>query len=130
MIYRRRTERTLTFPPSSSYPLCTSSLLGQMEDGLGSPLDPREARQGLREQPIISNSNTWQETDLMGLMSLFFRHRACNEPSHHQPSHFCCRATVQILDSLPELAKRMARKIGQEWGLIFACPSIVSGGKK
>lgn len=41
-----------------------------------------------------------------------------------------CLATVQILDRTPRLAKRRARKIGQEWGLIFACPSIVSGGKK
>lgn len=37
---------------------------------------------------------------------------------------------VQILGRTPRLAKRRARKRGQEWGLIFACSSIVSGGKK
>lgn len=51
---------------------------------------------------------------------------ACDEPSH--PS--CCLAMVQILGRTPRLAKRRARKRGQDWGLIFACSSIVSGGKK
>lgn len=41
-----------------------------------------------------------------------------------------CPAKVQILDRTLGLAKRRARRMEQEWGLIFACPSIVSGGKK
>lgn len=95
-------------------------------EGPGSPLDPREARQGLREQPIISNSNMRQERDVMGLMSHFPPHGPATSP--HTPAR--CLAAVQILGRTPRLAKRRARKRGQEWGLIFACPSIVSGGKK
>lgn len=97
-----------------------------MVEGLGSPLDPWEDRQGLREQPIISNSNMWQEKDLMGLMSHFPPH----QPAIGPPSPLFCLATVQIVDRTPRLAKRRAKKRGQERGLIFACPSIVSGGKK
>lgn len=41
----------------------------------GPPPGPGEARPGLREQPIISNSNTWQEEDLMGPMSHFYPRR-------------------------------------------------------
>lgn len=62
----------------------------------------------------------------MGLMSHFYPHRPATSP----PTPLPCVATVQILDRTPRLAKRRARKKGQEWGLIFACPSIVSGGKK
>lgn len=46
------------------------------------------------------------------------------------PAPALCLAAVQILGRTLRLAKRRARKRGQEWGLIFACPSIVSGGKK
>lgn len=67
-----RHRRTLNIPPSSSYPPRIASLWGQMQEGLGSPLDTREVEHGLREQPIISNSNTWQEKDLMGQIPLFF----------------------------------------------------------
>lgn len=108
-----------------SRPPYTDPLWGQRVEGLESPLDPGEARQGLREQPIISNSNMWQEKDLMGPMSHFSPHRPAMSP----PTPPRSLPTVQIVDRTPRLAKRRARKRGQEWGLIFACPSIVRGVK-
>lgn len=76
----------------------------------------------------------WQEKDLMGPMS----HFSCTglrwallpqAPHPHHPTPFCL-AAVQILGRTSRLGKRRERKRGQEWGLIFACRSIVSGGKK
>lgn len=85
------------FPPSFSRPSYTDSLWGQRVEGLESPVDPREVRQGLREQPIISNSNMWQEKDLMGPMSHFSLHRPAMSP----PTPLHSLAMVQIVDRTP-----------------------------
>lgn len=85
------------FPPSLSRSPYTDSLWGQRVEGVESPVDPREVRQSLREQPIISNSNMWQEKDLMGPMSHFSPAPTCNESSH--PLYIL--AMVHIVDRTP-----------------------------
>lgn len=124
IISRTEGHRGLFF----SCPSYTDFLEGQRVEELGSPLDPREARRTLREQHIISNSNMAREG-----------HDGTDATSPPQPTPnwmqwvlppLCCVTAVQILGRTPRPTMRRERERGQEWGLIFACPSIVRGGKK